>query len=93
MSVLAWILIAVLVVASVGGLVAVWWERRSPTSFTRGGDLAWWGLLPAKEQEVWDTAVLDVAEQAELDARLDAQEAAGARAEQEQARVNALFHP
>jgi hypothetical protein len=93
MSVLAWILIAVLVVASVGGVWQVWWERQSPTSYTRspGGDLAWWGLLPAEEQEAWDTEVLDVAEQAELDARDDAREAAAFLARR--AQDNALFHP
>lgn len=91
MSVLAWFVIAVLVVAIVGGVLAVWWERRFPTSFTRGGDLAWWGLFPAEEQEAWDTAVLDEAEQAELDAEDDAREAAAFLARQVQ--VNAEFHP
>jgi hypothetical protein len=93
MPVLAWILIALLVAASVGGLLAVWWERRSPTSYTRspGGDLAWWGLLPAEEQEAWDTTALDVAEQAELNARNDAREAAAFLARQVQ--VNAEYHP
>jgi hypothetical protein len=91
MSVLAWILIALLVAAIVGGLLAVRQERRNPTSFTRGGDLAWWGLLPAEEQEAWDTAALDVAEQAELDARDDAREAAAFLARQVQ--VNAEYHP
>ncbi len=93
MSVLAWILIAVLVVASVGGVLAVWWERRSPTSYTHSpdGDLAWWALLPADEQEAFDTAALDLAEQAELDAEDDAREAAEFLAHRAQA--NALFHP
>lgn len=88
---IAWFLIAVLVVSIGGGVLAVWWERRHPSSFTRGGDLAWWGLLPAEEQEAYDTASLDRAEQAELDAEYDAQEAAQLVAER--ARVNALFHP
>ncbi|MER6249411.1 hypothetical protein [Streptomyces griseorubiginosus] len=84
-------MIAVLVVAAVGGVWAVRLERRHPSSFTRGGDLAWWGLLPAEEQEAHDLAVLDLAEQAELDAQADAEEAAQLAVER--ARVNALFHP
>jgi hypothetical protein len=58
MLVLALILIAVLVVAAVGGVWAVRMERRSPTSYTRspGTDLAWWALLPADEQEAVDEA-------------------------------------
>lgn len=65
-----------LLIAAVGLPIAVWWERRHPSSFTRGADLAWWAALPAEEQEAYDTAVLDLAEQAELDARADAEEAA-----------------
>ena len=89
---IAWILVAVLLAASVGGVLAVRKERKDPTSFTRRtDDLAWWGLLPAEEQEAYDTAVLDLAEQAELDAQADAQEAAEFLAQRAQA--NALFHP
>ena len=93
MLVSALILIVVLVVAAVGGVFQVWWERRFPTSYTRspGGDLAWWALLPADEQEAFDTAALDAAEQAELDAEDDAREAAEFLAHRVQA--NALFHP
>lgn len=90
---LAWILIAVLVVAIVGGVFQVRWERRFPTSYTRSpdGDLAGWALLSADEQEAVDEAALDAAEQAELDARADAREAAEFLAHRAQA--NALFHP
>ena len=88
---IALIFIAVLVAAAVGGVWAVRLERRRPSSFTRGGDLAWWGLLPAEEQEAADLAVLDLAEQAELDAQADAEEAAQLAVER--ARVNVLFHP
>jgi len=91
MLISAWIFIAVLVVAAVGGVWAVLLERRSPTSYTRGGDLAWWGLLPAEEQEAWDTAALDEAEQVELDAEDDALEAAAFLARQVQ--VNAEYRP
>jgi hypothetical protein len=93
MLVSALILIAVLVVAAVGGVWAVLLERRSPTSYTHspGGDLAWWGLLSADEQEAFDTAALDLAEQAELDAEADAREAAEFLAHH--VRVNAEFHP
>jgi hypothetical protein len=90
MPVLAWIVIAVLLVAVVGGVWAVRLERRSPSSYTRGGGLAWWGLLPAEEQEAVDDAALELAEQAEIDARQDAAEAAVFLAHRAQA--NDLFH-
>jgi len=56
-----------------------------------GDDLAWWALLPAEKQEVYDTAVLDLAEQADLDARYAAQEAADALIRRSE--INANFHP
>lgn len=90
---IAWILIAVLVVAAVGGVWAVRLERRRPSSFTRRtDDLAWWGLLPAEEQEAYDTAVLDLAEQADLDAVADAEEAAQLAVERA-LDINTVFHP
>lgn len=72
------LLVALLVAALVGGVLAVRLERKNPSSYPLEsvGDLAWWAVLPAEEQEVYDTAVLDLAEQAELDARADAEEAA-----------------
>ena len=93
MLVAAFVLVVVLVVAAVGGVVQVWWERRFPSSYTRsaGGDLAWWGLLSADEQEAVDTAALDLAEQAELDAEDDAREASEFLAQRVQ--VNALYRP
>ncbi|MFF7527272.1 hypothetical protein [Streptomyces pseudovenezuelae] len=93
MLVSALILIAVLVVAAVGGVFQVWWERRFPTSYTRfpGGDLAWWGLLSADEQEAFDTAALDAGEQAEIDAAADARDAAEFLVQR--AQINAQFHP
>ena len=90
-SIVVWLLVAVLVAGAVGGVLAVRKERKSPTSFTRGGDLAWWGLLPAEEQEAHDTAVLDKAE-ADLDARAAAEEAAQAAVERAAA-VNVLYRP
>jgi hypothetical protein len=89
---LAWIVIAVLVAATVGGVLAVRKERKDPTSFTRRtDDLAWWGLLPAEEQEAYDTAALDLAEQAELDAVDGARESAAELVAR--AQINAQFHP
>lgn len=84
-------LLGVLIVSGVG----VWWalrkENQEPTSFTRGGDLAWWALLPAEEQEDIDNAALDEVEQAEIDAAADARDAAGFLADQ--VRINATYHP
>lgn len=54
-------------------------------------DLAWWALLPAEDQEAYDTAVLDLGEQADLDARYAAREAADDLVYR--AQVNARFHP
>lgn len=73
----------------------VWWAiRREPSSHSPepSGDLAWWALLPAEEQEAYDTAVLDRAEQAELDAEDDAREAARVAVEQA-LQINTVFHP
>ncbi|HEY3480670.1 MAG TPA: hypothetical protein VGL02_17380 [Streptomyces sp.] len=72
----------------------VWWAVRRGESdpSSRGGDLAWWALLPAEEQEAYDTAVLDRAEQAELDAHADAEEAAQLAVERA-LDINTVFHP
>jgi hypothetical protein len=91
MLVVAWILVAVLVVAAVGELLAVSWERRRPSSFSRRDPLAWWAEMPAEEQEAYDLAVLDRAEQAELDARADARDSAAHLVHRVQ--INAQFHP
>lgn len=89
---IAWVLIAVLVVAIVGGLAAVWQERRRPSSYSRGGDLARWAALSAEAQEVEDDLVLgfgarfpqapgEAVDEAFLDlaqqARVDAEDDAG----------------
>jgi hypothetical protein len=90
-----------LLLAVIGIPVALWWERRHPTSYTgqeealgaAGVDsMAGWLALSAAEQEAVDTASLDRAEQAELDARADAREAAEAFVERA-AVINALHHP
>nr|WSZ21227.1 hypothetical protein OH837_49160 [Streptomyces canus] len=91
---LALIVIAVLVAAIAGGVWAVRMERKAPTSFTRRvpeGELAWWAQLPTETQEEMDAAALDVGEQADLDARADAAEAAEFLAHRVQ--TNTLFHP
>ena len=91
-SLLVWLLVAMLAAGAVGGVLAVRKERKVPTSFTRGaGDLAWWGLLSAEEQEEADTAALDAGEQADSEARRDAAEAAEFLASR--AQFNALYHP
>lgn len=53
--------------------------------------MAEWRRMSTVEQEAADTAALDLAEQADLDAEDDAREAA--RAVVERSRVNSLFHP
>ena len=91
------LIVALLLVSVVGGLVAVWRERRDPSSYQppvpdEVGDQAWWALLPADEQEAYDTAVLDLAEQAELDAEDDAREAAQLAVERA-LDINTVYHP
>lgn len=98
MLVSAWIVIAVLVVAAVGGVWAVLWERRFPTSFTQ---------RPGVMGNVPDEVALDAAERREQgrlrtqsewrgwdpDVVAEAAEVAGSRAVEEAARVNVHFHP
>lgn len=64
-----------------------------PGSRDQAGDLnlGWWRSLSTVEQEAADTASLDRGQQAELDAKADAREAAEFLAHRAQA--NALFHP
>ena len=97
-----WVLLAVLLFAFVGLVLVPLWERWRPSSFTRrhGGDLAWWGLLPADEQEAFDLDVLDEAGRAEEAAYQDwlamaeAVEAEKARrAAERAAAINVLFRP
>jgi len=87
-------IVVVLVLSGVG----TWWvirrERRAPSSYSRRPDvLAGWHAMSAAEQEDVDTASLDLAEQAEIDARADAVDAAGVLAVETAARINVLHHP
>jgi hypothetical protein len=100
----AWLVVAVLVVLIVAG-VGTWWalrkENQMPTSYTRLGapvDLPGegpspeqWAAMSTAEQEEFDNAALDEAEQAEIDAAADARDAAGFLADQ--VRINAQYHP
>lgn len=72
-------------VAFLGIPLALWWEKRRPSSYPAQQEalkaagvvsLADWRALSTKEQEAADTAALDLAEQAELDAEDNAREAA-----------------
>ena len=97
-SILVWIVVAILLAGAMGGVLAVRKERETPTSYTRRvpeGELAWWAQLPTETQEEMDAAALDLGEQAEIDARWDAAEAAGEASARlaEAAKRNALFHP
>jgi len=88
-----WVIPAVLVVSAVGAGISTWWEKRHPTSYTRRPDvMGAWAAMTAGEQEAYDTAVLNRVEQAELYARVDAEEAARAAVE-DAARRNVLYHP
>lgn len=93
-------LIAVLLLSAVGAWWALRRERRDPSSFTGQQEaleaagvtsMAEWRRMSTVEQEAADTAALDRAEQAELDAEDDARESA--QAVVERSRVNSLFHP
>lgn len=55
-------------------------------------NLTVWAGMSTDQQEAYDTAALDVAEQAELEARADAEEAAQVFLEAA-VRTNALHHP
>lgn len=94
---IAWVLVAVLVVSIVGGVLAVRWEARHPSSYTRPpvgtpradyealreGELREQGRLRGMwEWRAWSP-----------DVTAGASEAAGARAVEEAARINALHHP
>ena len=88
-------LLAVLVLSALG----TWWvvrkERKEPSSYTRSAEylasMTAWRKLSAAAQEAVDNAALDMAEQAEIDAREDAQEAA--RFLDDRVRVSSLYHP
>jgi hypothetical protein len=100
----AGLLVALLVVLIVAG-VGTWWalrkENQEPTSYTRPGvpvDLPGegpspeeWERMSTAEQEAFDNAALDEAEQAEIDAAADAQDFAQFLADR--VRINALYRP
>lgn len=81
---IAWILVAVLVAAIVGGVLAVRKERRDPSSYSRRVDvMAAWESMSSAAQAAHDNTVLEAAEAAEVvSARMA-----------EAAQRNALFHP
>jgi len=87
-------------IAFLGIPLALWWERRHPSSYPAQQDaleaagvdsMAGWLGLSTEEQEAADAASLDLVEQAGLDAEDDARDAAEFLAQH--VRVNALFHP
>lgn len=68
----------------------VWWAIRREPSSSRpepAGDLAWWALLSAEEQEAYDAEVIEATAAAEDEARAAAEHLA------QRVQVNALFHP
>lgn len=97
-----WVIPAVLLVSAVGAVLAVWWDKRHPTSYTRRQ-----GTPVGTVRQ--DQAALDAGELAEQgrvrglgawrrwepDAVADASEAAQIAAARmaEAAKRNALFHP
>lgn len=61
-----WVIPAILIVAVIGTVLALWWERRRPSSYTRRPEvLEGWRSMSAAAQEAHDNAVLDAAEAAE----------------------------
>lgn len=91
----------VLLLAGACCWLALWWERRHPSSYTRSPAyrrrlLAGpaepspevWAGLSADRQEAYDTAVLDASEAAE-----DAARRAAERAVEGAVRTNSLYHP
>jgi hypothetical protein len=61
-----WVIPAILMVSVVGTVLAVWWERRRPSSYSRRPEvLESWRAMSAAQQEAHDNAALDAAEAAE----------------------------
>jgi hypothetical protein len=92
--------VAVLVLSAAGAALMLRHERRHPSSYPGQREaleaasvtsMAEWRRRSTEEQEAADTAALDLAEQAALDAEDDAREAAAHLVQRAQA--NALFHP
>jgi hypothetical protein len=62
-----WVIPAILIVSVLGAVLAVWWERRRPSAYSRRPEvLASWRAQSAAQQEAHDNAVLDAAEAAEV---------------------------
>lgn len=86
-----WVVPAVFLIACAAVPVGLWWERRHP-SVPEYVVRARPGRGPsAAERESVDTAVLDLAGQAVLDAEADAGDAA--RDLVRRAQINASYHP
>lgn len=61
-----WVIPAILVVSLIGAPLALWWEKRRPSSYTRCPEvLEAWRSMSSDAQEAHDNAVLDAAEAAE----------------------------
>lgn len=62
----AFALLTVLVVSAVGTVLALWWERRRPSSYTHQRDaLAAWRAQPSEVQAAYDEAALNAGAAAE----------------------------
>jgi hypothetical protein len=62
-----WVIPAILIVSVLGTVLAVWWERRRPTSYSRRPEvLASWRALSTEAQAARDSAALNAAEAAEV---------------------------
>jgi hypothetical protein len=92
--------IAVLLLSAVGTVWVLRWEKAHPSSYPAQeaaleaagvASLDGWLALPTDDQEAADTASLDEAEQAELDAVDGARESAAELVAR--AQINAQFHP
>jgi hypothetical protein len=58
---------AILFVSVLGTVLAVWWERRRPSAYSRRPEgLASWRAMSTEAQAGHDNAVLDAAEAAEV---------------------------
>ncbi|WP_446458688.1 hypothetical protein [Streptomyces rochei] len=62
-----WVIPAILLVSAFGTALAVWWERRRPTSFKRRweAEMAEWRSKSTSAQAAHDNAALAAAEAAE----------------------------
>jgi hypothetical protein len=61
-----WVIPAILIVSVLGTVLAVWWERRRPSAYSRRPEVVEsWRAMSAAQQEAHDNAALDAAEAAE----------------------------